>query len=114
MDTDVIEVKGSAPTVTVSWKKKNDEERESDDLEKTNCESDQMAVKETMACGEAITTELLLIIKEQAAGVYIWVLTPQIYFSFKRRLHPKHSEPIAGPKAAKDDESSQHLQSLTG
>ncbi|XP_026229364.1 nucleolin-like isoform X2 [Anabas testudineus] len=31
----VIEVKGSNPTVTVTWKKKNDKEREGDDLEKS-------------------------------------------------------------------------------
>lgn len=53
----VIEVKGSASTVTVSWE--NDKEGESDDLEKTNSGSDQMTAKEMIGVGEAFTAELL-------------------------------------------------------
>lgn len=60
----VIEVKGSAPTVTVSWEKKNEEEGEGDDSEKRSNGSDQMTTKEPKGSGEDFSTELLFFIEE--------------------------------------------------
>lgn len=47
----VIEVKGSTPTITVSWENKS--EREAGDLERRTNPSDQMTDKEMTSHGKA-------------------------------------------------------------
>lgn len=55
----MIKVKGNAPTVTVSWKKKN-EEGEDDDTQTTLDASDQMTAKKMTGCGKDVHWMLLL------------------------------------------------------
>lgn len=55
----MIKVKGNGPTVTVSWKKKN-EEGEDDDTQTTLDAGDQMTAKKMTGCGKDDHWMLLL------------------------------------------------------